>query len=146
MVAVFVPAPGPARTFILTYVTATLVALAAALLLRLLLSPDARGSRLLPIGDVAARFLHRWLLVLATVACFGWLTAALLILSGMRLEAHLILALAIGAVIALMLAAMVLKGRPLVAEALLGDVPAKPSPLRIRVARTGTSSPSSICS
>lgn len=53
----------------------------------------------------------------------------------MRLEAHLILALAIGAVIALMLAAMVLKSRPLIAEALLGDAPAEASPLRIRVAR-----------
>jgi hypothetical protein len=94
----------------LTYVTAALVALAAALIARFLLAPDAPSARLLPLSDRAARFLHRWLVALATVGSVAWLTAALLILSGMQLEAHLVLALAIGALIAVLLSAMILAG------------------------------------
>ncbi len=136
LVAVFLPAPGPARTFVLSYVTATLVALAAALLSRLLLAPDGANARVLPLGDRAARFLHRWLLTLATVGSVGWLTAALLILSGMRLEAHLILALAIGTLMAVLLIIMIVQSRPLVAAALLGAPSAAPSALRLRLARS----------
>jgi small-conductance mechanosensitive channel len=136
LVAIFVPAPGPVRTFILTYVTAALVALAAALVTRLLLAPDAPGARLLPASDQAARFLHRWLVTLATVGSVGWLTAALLILTGIRLEAHLIVALAVGALIAALLIAMILAGRPLVSAALLGDDGAPATPLRLGLARS----------
>jgi hypothetical protein len=85
-------------------------------------------------GDIAARFLHRWLTFLTSVAIFGWLTRVLFILSGMRFEAHLALALAIGAIMTLLLAIMILRSRPLVTAGLLGDAPAEASPLRIRVA------------
>jgi moderate conductance mechanosensitive channel len=129
----FVP-DGAARTFVFTYVTAALVTLAAALVARLLLAPDLPGARLLPLADPAARFLHRWLVALAAVGSFGWLTAALLILSGMQLEAHLLLALAIGTLVAVLLAAMIMEGRPLVAAALLGEAAA--TPLRRRLARS----------
>ena len=53
----------------------------------------------------------------------------------MQLQAHLPLALAVGALMALLLSAMVLSGRPLVAAALLGDQ-AVATPLRLRVARS----------
>ena len=85
--------------------------------------------------DRTTRFLHRWLVTLITVGSVAWLTAALLILSGMQLQAHLPLALAVGALMALLLSAMVLSGRPLVAAALLGDQ-AVATPLRLRVARS----------
>jgi hypothetical protein len=127
----FLPAAGGARTFVFTYLSAALVTLAAALLARFLLAPDAPGARLLPLADPAARFLHRWLVTLAAVGSIGWLSAALLILSGMQLEQHLLLALAIGTLVALLLAVMILQGRPLVAAALLGA-----SPLGQRLARS----------
>ncbi len=136
LVAIFVPAPGAVRTFMLTYVTAALVGLAAALIARFLLAPDAPGARLLPLSDRAARFLHRWLVMLTVVGSVGWLTAALLILSGMPLEAHLIVALAIGTLMALLLVAMILAGRSLVAAALIGDDPKAATPLRLRLARS----------
>jgi small-conductance mechanosensitive channel len=136
LVAIFVPAPGPVRTFMLTYVTAALVALAAALIARFLLAPDAPSARLLPLSDRAARFLHRWLVALATVGSVAWLTAALLILSGMQLEAHLVLALAIGALMAVLLSAMILAGRPLVAAGLVGDDSTAAGPVRLRLARS----------
>jgi moderate conductance mechanosensitive channel len=136
LVAIFVPAPGPVRTLMLTYVTAVLVALAVALVARFLLAPDAPGARLLPLSDQAARFLYRWLVALAALGSVGWLTAALLILSGMKLEAHLILALGIGALMAVLLSAMILAGRPLVAAALVGDDPTAAGPLRLRLARS----------
>ena len=121
------------RTFAFTYVSAALVTLAAALVARLLLAPDAPGARLLPLADAAARFLHRWFVILAAVGSTGWLTAALLILSGMQLEAHLLLALGMGTLMALLLATMILQGRGLVARALAGDAI---TPLRARLARS----------
>jgi small-conductance mechanosensitive channel len=136
LVAIFVPAPGPVRTFILTYVTAALFALAAALIARFPLAPDAPAARLVPLSDQAARFLHRWLVTLATAGSVGWLTAALLILTGIQLEAHLIVALAVGALMAVLLIAMILASRPLVTAALLRDDAAPATPQRLRLARS----------
>jgi moderate conductance mechanosensitive channel len=90
----------------------------------------------LPLGDAAARFLYRWLVILSSVASSAWLTAALLILTGMQLGAHLILALAIGTLMALLLVVMLVQSRPLVRAALLGAEPAAASPLRLRLARS----------
>jgi small-conductance mechanosensitive channel len=134
LVAIFAPAPGSVRTFLLTYVTAALVTIGAALVARLFLAPDAPAVRLLPVSDRVAGFLHRWLVTIAAVGSIGWLTAALLILSGMQLEAHLILALAIGTLVALLLIGMILEGRPLVAAVLLGEQPEQASVLRKRLA------------
>ena len=75
-------------------------------------------------------------MTLAAVGSIAWLTAALLILSGMQFEAHLLLALAIGTLMAVLPIAMILEGRPLVAAALLGDDPALATPLRLRLARS----------
>ena len=136
LATIFTPTAGPARSFILSYVTAALVAQAVALAARFLLAPDAPGARLLPLGDPAARFLHRWLVTLAAVGSVAWLSAALLILSGMQLEAHLILALAVGTLMAALLVAMILTGRPLVAAALLGEDPEAASTPRARFARS----------
>jgi small-conductance mechanosensitive channel len=110
------------------------VTIGAALVARLFLAPDAPAVRLLPVSDRVAGFLHRWLVTIAAVGSIGWLTAALLILSGMQLEAHLILALAIGTLVALLLIGMILEGRPLVAAVLLGEQPEQASVLRKRLA------------
>ena len=134
LVAIFAPAPGPVRTFLLTYVTAALVTFGTALVAHLLLAPHAPAVRLLPMSDRAAGFLHRWLVTIAAAGSIGWLTAALLILSGMQLQAHLILALAIGTLITLLLVGMILEGRPLVAAVLLGEQPEQASALRKRLA------------
>jgi small-conductance mechanosensitive channel len=134
LVAIFAPAPGPVRTFLLTYVTAALVTFGTALVAHLLLAPHAPAVRLLPMSDRAAGFLHRWLVTIAAAGSIGWLTAALLILSGMQLQAHLILALAIGTLITLLLLGMILEGRPLVAAVLLGEQPEQASTLRKRLA------------
>lgn len=134
LVAIFVPTPGPVRTFLLTYVTAALVTFGAALVAHLLLAPDAPAVRLLPVSDRAAGFLHRWLVTIAAVGSIGWLTAALVILSGMQLQAHLMLALAIGTLMALLLIGMILEGRSLVAAVLLGEQPEQASALRMRLA------------
>jgi moderate conductance mechanosensitive channel len=110
---IVVPAAGPAQTFVLTYVTAGLCTLAAASASRIIFAPATPAKRLLPLADEAARFLHRWLVGLANFSSFAWLTAALLILSGMPLPVHLVLVLAIGAITAAMIMAMILHGRRL---------------------------------
>jgi moderate conductance mechanosensitive channel len=136
LIVLLVPAGGAGHAFLFTYLTAALVTLTAALVAGLLLAPDAPGARLLPLADRAARFLYRRLVTLAAAGSVAWLTAALLILSGMRLDAHLLLAVAVGTLMAALLSAMILAGRPLVAATLLGDDPALATPLQRRLARS----------
>ncbi len=111
------------RTFLLTYVTGAILILLVALASRWLAAPHAPALRLLPIGDEAAGFMHRWVVIFAGVVSITWLTAGLLILSGMPLEAHLVIVLITGAIAAALLIAMILSGRRLVARAL-----ARPQP------------------
>jgi len=122
--AVFFAAGGADRTFVVTYITGVLIILGAELLSRFLLAPEATSLRLVPLGDATARFLHRWFVRLAAVATIAWLTAGLLILTGMPLDAHLIVVLLTGAIVAAMLIVMILQARASVAETIRGKAPA----------------------
>ncbi|HYN12874.1 MAG TPA: mechanosensitive ion channel domain-containing protein, partial [Burkholderiales bacterium] len=88
------------------------------MLLRLALSPQWPALRLLPIGERAAVFLYRWLLLAWDVAVFGWLSAGLLILTGVPLQAHLVLVLITGAAVGFILLLMILAARSEVAAAI----------------------------
>jgi hypothetical protein len=101
----------PDRSFMITYLTGTLIVYGAALAGRFLLAPYAPSLRLAPLGDGAARFLYRWFVLLAAVAVYAWLTAGLLILTGMKLEAHLMVVLLTGAVMAVLITVMILQAR-----------------------------------
>ncbi len=142
---------GPDRTFVITYLTGALITHGAALVSRFLLAPYTPALRLAPLGDGAARFLFRWSVPMAGVAVFSWLTAGLLILTGMALEAHLMIVLITGAIMAVLLIVMILQARGAVAAAILGAgsavvrgeaAPAEtgdsdePTPLRVQFAVT----------
>lgn len=112
-------APGSAdRTFHITYLTGAIFVWAAALLLRLVLAPRSAALRLLRLSDETAFFLHRWLLRVIAVSIFLWLTAGLLILTGVPLKAHLVMVLITGAVVGVMVLVMILQCRTTVAAAI----------------------------
>jgi small-conductance mechanosensitive channel len=123
--AVFYSDDATTRSFLLTYLTGALLVLLVGLVSRFLLAPQAAPIRILPFGDETARFIHRWLLIFITVEGLTWLTAGLLILSGIPLEAHLVIVLITGAIAAGLLIAMILSGRELVAESLRGGAAAE---------------------
>jgi small-conductance mechanosensitive channel len=115
----------PDRSFMITYLTGTLIVYGAALAGRFLLAPYAPSLRLAPLGDGAARFLYRWFVLLAAVAVYAWLTAGLLILTGMKLEAHLMVVLLTGAVMAVLITVMILQARAGVAATIRGPAEAQ---------------------
>ena len=124
------------REFHIAYVTGAILIAGAALVSRLMFSPDLPALRVISIGDAAAAFLHQWLLRIVAVAVIAWLTAGLLILTGVPLKAHLAMVLITGALVALMLLAMVLDGRAAVAAEIRGADDAAAGPWRRRFADT----------
>jgi len=111
--------PGGAdRTFHVTYTTGAAIVLAAAMLLRFVLAPRVPGLRLLPISDAAARFAYRWLLWITGAGVFAWLTAGLLILTGVPLKAQLVISLITGSLLLVLVLAMIVRLRSIVAEAI----------------------------
>lgn len=115
------PAGGTEREIQVAYVVGAIVIAGAALLLRLCLSPGQPGLRLFALNDQIAVFVYKWLLRIAALAVVAWLTAGLLILAGMPLQAHLVIVLITGAVVAALLFAMVLAARSPVAAAIRGS-------------------------
>ena len=109
------------RNFQITYLAGVILVWLAAMLLRAVLAPRLPASRLLQLEDGAAGFLYRWLLWVFGASVFLWLTAGLLILTGMTLKAHLVLVLITGAIVGAVLIAMILRCRGVVAAAILGS-------------------------
>ena len=103
------------RTFVVTYLTAAAVVYATAMLSRLALAPEVPALRLAPVGDAVASFVHRWLVRLAAVAGIAWLTAGLVILTGMPIEAHLLIVVVTGGIVFLAVIAMIVDARAPVA-------------------------------
>ncbi len=140
LTSILVADAGAARTFVVTYVTAALIILLAQLAARLVLAPETPNLRLLPIDDSAARFLHRWLLRLAVLNTMAWMTAGLVILTGMAMEAHLVVVIFTGSLTMALIVAMILAARQPVASWIRGSATAGAgnaatvSPLRAQIA------------
>ncbi len=114
--------PGGAdRTFHVTYATGAAILVAAAIVSRMVFSPRAPALRLLPLNDAAALFIHRWLLWVFGAGVFAWLTAGLLILTGVPLKAQLVITLITGSFLAVLLLIMIVEMRKIVAAAISGE-------------------------
>lgn len=70
------------RALVAGYVTAALFVLAAASLCRFVLAPYVPRLRLLALGDDLARFLDRWIVYIVAVGSVVWLTTAFVLLTG----------------------------------------------------------------
>lgn len=71
-----------ARSFVSSYVFATLAIITVATVSRVILAPHASSLRLFPIGDEAAQLAHRYLLILVGVSTYAWMTAAYILIHG----------------------------------------------------------------
>lgn len=127
--AVLIFEPGGAdRTFQVTYSTGAAIVAATAILSRVVFSPRVPALRLLPLNDAAALFIHRWLLWTFGAGVFAWLTAGLLILTGVPLMAQLVITLITGSFLAVLLLIMIVEMRKIVAAAIRGDSEAASAP------------------
>ena len=95
---------------------------------RMLLAPEASGLRLLHIDDARAADLTRWLRRLTLVAIIGAAAAGLALLFGLHPAAYATLIRAVGFVVAILLAIMVLQLRAPVA-ATIGSAPQEGEPV-----------------
>jgi len=107
---------GPERAFVVTFTTGVFIVLMLAAVLRVLIAPYIPALRIIPLSDLSAQFLYRWTLVLAGTGTILWLFAGLVILSGMALQAHLVLVLLTGLAMTLLVVAMTLSARAPVAD------------------------------
>ncbi len=109
------------RLIVIAYLNALLIVWGVRLLSNLLLSPSVATLRFLPLKDENAKYIHTWIMAIAAVGSFGWLTCGLLALQRISEAEHLLLVAMVGLVIALMLVAMIVQKRRAVANALLQE-------------------------
>jgi small-conductance mechanosensitive channel len=132
MTVLLVDGNGPERAFVVTFVTGAFIVLVLAAILRVLIAPYIPALRIIPLSDQSAQFLYRWILVLAGTGTILWLFGGLVILTGMALQAHLVLVLFIGMLMTLLVVAMTLSARVPVAGMILRQAA---SPVGEQVAR-----------
>jgi hypothetical protein len=107
----------------LTYLTAFLIVMGARLVLRFFLSPKSPELRFLPLDDLAALYLFRWIMAIAIVSSFGLLTSGILRVAGLGEAKHLMMVALVELVITAMIITMILQKRGQVKYAETRDLP-----------------------
>ena len=128
----FLERTNPQRVLAATYLAAILIVRSFHLVSRFILAPKTPQLRFLPLSDGAALYLHRWIMALALVATFGFLTCGIIRLAGASEESHFIAVTQVGLVIAAMVIWMIIQKRKPVGEAFAEGLPA--NSLRARLA------------
>jgi small-conductance mechanosensitive channel len=120
------------RLLTAAYLAAFVIVQTAYLVLRFFLAPHVPPLRFLPLSDEAARYLHRWIMALTSVAVFGLITCGIYRLAGASEADHFTAMMLVNISLFIMLVAMVLYKRKAVAALLLRDLPE--NSLRARLA------------
>ncbi|MCB1741570.1 MAG: mechanosensitive ion channel family protein, partial [Gammaproteobacteria bacterium] len=87
------------REFVIAYVTGIALVLLVGVLSRALFAPATLRPRPLPLPDHTARYAHSALLLLAWLSLLLWMTAGLVILTGVPMPVHLALVVMVGALL-----------------------------------------------
>jgi small-conductance mechanosensitive channel len=118
---IFIEKSGEQRLVVITYLAAFLIVRMVQMVSRFLLAPAAPALRYMPLSDDHALYIHQWLMRLAVVGAFGWLTCGLIRLHRISEASHLFLVAMVGLILALMITVMILQKRRPIAEALRKD-------------------------
>jgi moderate conductance mechanosensitive channel len=111
------------RALLAAYLAGLAIIQGAYLVLRFFLAPRTPALRFLPFSDETALYLHRWLMALTCVVCFGNLTAGVIRLAGATELTH-IKVFALVALIAVgMIICMILQKRKTAAAAFSRNLP-----------------------
>lgn len=139
LLTILIHTVGPGRQLAVAYLTAFLVVRVVAVVSTFILSPTAPTLRLWALGDGAARYLYRWIVLIAVVASFGWTTVLQLQLLGLSEEVGLLMRTLGGSGVALMVVYVVWQNRDRVGQAILEGaqgVMDRVSSLRAHMAQT----------
>lgn len=102
--------------FGLTYVAALAMVRLVSALTRVLLAPDVSALRLLSLDDANARRLHNWVIVIATLIAFGFISCALMQFIGLVPPLYELLLIMVGFVVSAALIAMIWRNRGITAQ------------------------------
>lgn len=109
------------RLFMLSFLAAIVVTRFAALLSRMFLEPVYKHWRLVPIADETAIYLHKWSVRIVAMWAFMSAITGLLKIGAMPKDSFVTVSVGLGTLILAVLAALVLKNRGTVAEAIRGE-------------------------
>ncbi|NNE85219.1 MAG: mechanosensitive ion channel family protein [Alphaproteobacteria bacterium] len=87
------------RLFVITYVSAIVVVRLVGAASRVVIAPYAPALRFATLSNAAALYCHRWLMWIASITAFGFLTCGLFQVLGIPEEAHLLMVMGVGLVI-----------------------------------------------
>lgn len=120
------------RLTVMTYLLAIVLVRLVADGSRFLLAPHAHDLRLIPFGDHDALRLHRWIVAVAAIGTFGFLTGDLLALLGLDAATLDVFGTMVGLAFVAVLIAMIWQARRPVAGLIRGE-PAGHGPIAQRV-------------
>jgi len=122
---IFMQRSGPQSVLVATYLVAFLIVMAVQLLTRFLLAPKVPALRFLPLDDGTAGYLSRWMLGIAVVGTFGFLTCGIIRVAGVSEANHLMMVATIELVVVGMIITMVIQRRGQVKAALAANLPGR---------------------
>ena len=107
----------------LTYLIAFLIVMGARLVLRFFLSPRSPELRFLPLDDHTAIYLFRWIMTIAIISSFGFLTCGIFRVAGISEAKHLMMVAIVEFVVTAMIITIILQKRDQVKYVLIRDLP-----------------------
>jgi hypothetical protein len=114
---------GPQSVLVATYLTAFLIVMGVQLISRFFLAPKVPTLRFLPMDDEMAKYLYRWIIAIAVVGSFGFLTCGIFRVAGVSEANHLMMVAMVELVIVSMIITMIVKKREQVKQALGKNLP-----------------------
>jgi hypothetical protein len=120
---IFMKRSSPQSVLVVTYLIAFLIVMGVQLISRFFLAPKAPTLRFLPMDDEAAKYLYRWIIAIAVVGSFGFLTCGIFRVAGESEANHLMMVAMVELVIVSMIITMILQKREQVKQTLRKILP-----------------------
>jgi len=120
---IFLERTGPQSVLVATYLAAFLIVMGVRLFSRFFLAPNVPKLRFLPLTTGTARYLYRWIMAIAAVGSFGWLTCGIFRVAGAGEGNHLMMVAMVNLMVIGMIITMILQKRHQVRTALSENLP-----------------------
>ena len=108
---IFMKRSGPQSVLVATYLAAFLIVMGVQLVSRFFLAPKVPTLRFLPLDDEIAKYLYRWIIAIAVVGSFGFLTCGIFRVAGESEANHLMMVAMVELVIVSMIITMIVQKR-----------------------------------
>jgi len=120
---IFMKRSGPQSVLVATYLVAFLIVMGVQLISRFFLAPKVPALRFLPMDDEIAKYLYRWIIAIAVVGSFGFLTCGIFRVAGVSEANHLLMVAMVELVIVSMIITMIVQKREQMKQTLRKNLP-----------------------